>query len=56
MTVFYGIAPANGLALGLGSIIPLGIPPDPDELVGNLELEDGANLLLEDGGYILSEQ
>lgn len=55
MTVFYGIAPQNGLALGLGSIIPLGVPQDPDDLVGNLELEDGANLLLEDGGYILLE-
>lgn len=55
MTIFYGIAPANGLSLGLGSIIPLGIPPDPDALVGNLELEDGDNLLLEDGGYILLE-
>ena len=50
MTVFYGIAPANGLALGLGSIIPLGVPQDPDDLVGNLELEDGANLLLVTSG------
>lgn len=55
MTTFYGIAPQNGIAVGLGSIIPLGIPPDPDELVGNLELEDGANLLLEDGAFILLE-
>ena len=55
MTTFYGIAPQNGIAVGLGSIIPLGIPPDPDALVGNLELEDGDNLLLEDGGYILLE-
>lgn len=55
MTVFYDIAPSNGIGLGLGSIISLGIPPDPDDLVGNLELEDGANLLLEDGGFIVLE-
>ncbi len=55
MTVFYGIAPTNGIALGLGSIIPLGVPVDPDDLVGNLELEDGSDLLLEDGGLILLE-
>lgn len=27
----------------------------PDELVGNVELEDGANVLLEDGAFILLE-
>ena len=27
----------------------------PDELVGNVELEDGANILLEDSGFIVLE-
>jgi hypothetical protein len=27
----------------------------PDDLVGNVELEDGANVLLENGGFIVLE-
>ena len=52
---FYGVPINNGIAVGLGSSIALGVPFDPDELVGNLELEDGFNLLLENGDYILLE-
>lgn len=53
MTVFYGIAPANGLALGLGSIIALGVPPEPPAPTGSfLLLEDNSYVLLEDDSKI----
>jgi hypothetical protein len=55
MARYFGVALRNGLSIGLGSIIALFVPSDPDFLVGNLELEDGANLLLENGGFIVLE-
>jgi hypothetical protein len=54
----FGIPVRNGLALGLGNVMPLGNgggSDDPDPTVNNLELEDGNDLLLEDGGFILLE-
>ncbi len=53
MTVFYGIAPSNGLALGLGSIIALGVPPSAPAPTGSyLLLEDDSFVLLEDDSKI----
>jgi hypothetical protein len=54
MTVFYGIAPANGIAIGLGSIIPLGIPPAgaAPPAASYLLLEDDSFVLLEDDSKI----
>ncbi len=55
MARFFGVPLRNALGLGLGGIIALVARVNPDDVVGNLELEDGANLLLEDGGFILLE-
>lgn len=53
MTVFYGIAPANGIAIGLGSIIPLGVPPAAAAPTASyLLLEDDSFVLLEDDSKI----
>ncbi len=54
MTVFYGIAPSNGIAIGLGSIIPLGIPPAgaAPPAASYLLLEDDSFVLLEDDSKI----
>ena len=54
MTVFYGIAPQNGLALGLGSIIALGVPPAgaAPPAASYLLLEDDSFVLLEDDSKI----
>ena len=54
MTIFYGIAPANGLGLGLGSIISLGVPPAGAAPVtpSYLLLEDDSFVLLEDDSKI----
>ena len=54
MTVFYGISPANGIAIGLGSIIALGVPPAgaaPPAANYHL-LEDNSFVLLEDDSKI----
>jgi hypothetical protein len=50
MTVFYGISPANGIAIGLGSIIALGVPPAgaAPPAASYLLLEDDSFVLLED--------
>lgn len=45
----------NAIALGLAGIIALIGAPSRDDLVGNLELENGSNLLLEDGDFIALE-
>lgn len=55
MTRFYGVPLRNSLGLGLGGVISLGGAYDPDFVYDNLELEDGADILLEDGGLILLE-
>ena len=54
MTVFYGISPANGIAIGLGSIIALGIPPAgaAPPAASYLLLEDNSFVLLEDDSKI----
>jgi len=53
MTVFYGISPANGLSLGLGSIIALGAPPPAVAPTASyLLLEDDSFVLLEDDSKI----
>jgi len=53
MTVFYGISPANGIAIGLGSIIALGVPPAAPAPTGSyLLLEDNSFVLLEDDSKI----
>ena len=53
MTTFYGIAPQNGIALGLGSIIALGVPPSAPAPTGSyLLLEDDSFVLLEDDSKI----
>jgi hypothetical protein len=55
MARFFGVPLRNALGLGLGGIIALVSGVNPDDVIGNLELEDGANLLLEDGGFIVLE-
>jgi hypothetical protein len=45
----------NGLAIGLGSIISLFSGYGPDQAQGNLETENGDNLVQENGGLILLE-
>lgn len=54
MTVFYGIAPTNGIAVGLGSIIALGVPPASaaPSAASYLLLEDDSFVLLEDSSKI----
>ncbi len=45
----------NGLAIGLGSIAALFSGYGPDQAQGNLETENGDNLVQENGGLILLE-
>jgi hypothetical protein len=45
----------NGLAIGLGSIISFYSGYGPDQAQGNLETENGDNLVQENGGLILLE-
>jgi len=53
MTTYYGVAQRNGLGLGLGSVISLGVPPPSAAPVGNfLLLEDDSFVLLEDDSKI----
>lgn len=53
MGTFYGISPQNGIAVGLGSIIALGVPPSAPAPTGNyLLLEDNSFVLLEDNSKI----
>ena len=51
----FGVALRNSIALGLGGIIALFSGYGPDQAQGNLETEDGDNLVQEDGGLILLE-
>jgi hypothetical protein len=55
MARYFGVPLRNGLPIGLGSAIGLSGPVDPDFAADNIELEDGADLLLESGGLILLE-
>jgi hypothetical protein len=55
MARYFGVPLRNGLPIGLGSVIGLSGPVDPDFAADNIELEDGADLLLESGGLILLE-
>lgn len=54
MGTFYGISPQNGIAVGLGSIIALGIPPAgaAPPAASYLLLEDDSFVLLEDSSKI----
>jgi len=49
----FGVGLRNGVALGLGSIISLFSGYNGDVALSNLETESGANLVQEDGGFIL---
>ena len=49
----FGVGLRNGIAIGLGSIISLFSGYDRDVVLSNLETESGANLVQEDGGFIL---
>jgi hypothetical protein len=51
----WGVAVRNGVAVGLGSLISFVAGYARDVITGNLETEDGANLVQEDGGFILLE-
>jgi|GEM_PF-3171151 hypothetical protein len=51
----FGSALRNGVALGLGGIIALFSGYGPDQAQGNLETENGDNLVQEDGGLLLLE-
>ena len=51
----FGVALRNSVALGIGGIIALFSGYGPDQAQGNLETEDGDNLVQEDGGLILLE-
>jgi hypothetical protein len=51
----FGGALRNGVALGLGGIIAFFSGYGPDQAQGNLETENGDNLVQEDGGLLLLE-
>ena len=51
----FGGVPTNGMALGLGAIVSLFSGYGPDQAQGNLETENGDNLVQEDGGLLLLE-
>lgn len=51
----FGGALRNGVALGLGSIISFFSGYGPEQAQGNLETENGDNLVQEDGGLLLLE-
>jgi len=51
----FGVALRNSVALGLGGIIALFSGYGPDQAQGNLEAENGDNLVQEDGGLLLLE-
>ena len=49
----WGVALRNGVAIGLGSIATLFSGYGRDQESGNLITESGANLVQEDGGFII---
>lgn len=51
----WGGSVSNGIAVGLGSLISFVAGYARDVVTGNLETENGYNLVQEDGGFILLE-
>jgi hypothetical protein len=51
----WGGSVRNGIAVGVGSLISFVAGYARDVITGNLETEDGLNLVQEDGGFILLE-
>ena len=51
----WGVALRNGVAIGLGSVISFVAGYARDVITGNLETESGANLVQDNGGFILLE-
>lgn len=49
----WGVGLRNAVAIGLGGIATLFSGYGRDTALGNLETEAGANLVQEDGGFIL---
>lgn len=49
----FGVALRNGVAIGLGSIATLFSGYGRDQTYDNLATESGANLVQEDGAFIL---
>ena len=49
----FGVGLRNGVAIGLGSIMSLFSGYGRDQAYDNLATELGANLVQEDGGFIL---
>ena len=49
----WGVALRNGVAVGLGSIATLFSGYGRDQEFGNLITESGANLVQENGGFII---
>ena len=49
----FGVALRNGVAIGLGSIATLFSGYGRDQAYDNLATESGANLVQEDGAFIL---
>ncbi len=48
----WGVGVRNGLGVGLSNVISFVIGYARDVITGNLETEDGLNLVQEDGGFI----
>jgi peptidoglycan biosynthesis protein MviN/MurJ (putative lipid II flippase) len=51
----WGAGVRTGIAVGVGSLISFVAGYARDVVIGNLETEAGANLVQEDGGFILLE-
>jgi hypothetical protein len=48
----WGVGVRSGVAVGIGSLISFAAGYARDVITGNLETEDGLNLVQEDGGFI----
>lgn len=51
----WGLPVRNGIAVGVGSLISFVAGYARDVIFGNLETEDGANLVQENGAFLLLE-
>jgi hypothetical protein len=49
----FGVGLRNGVAIGLGGLISFFSGYGRDQELGNLITESGANLVQEDGGFII---